>query len=417
MAKSRTFFDGKKSWSETKDALLGNYLTPFFTKVYKASRDGIVYIDAFAGPGLFDDDTVGSPLIAIDKYLAVSRGRVSKRPIQFVFGEADRKRRESLVSCSAERVKRIGYIKQPIVVSSFREAMERGAKVSVVGGRKPSTYFYYVDPFGIKYLRLEPLLHSPNPNHTEVIVNFNSVGFIRDACEAMRVAVNMPAEDDVTDEGFDCSIPTTERIQRLSAAIGSDDWKSIIRDFRDDKLDYWEAEYRIGQLFCQNARRGYAYVTNMPIKDISRKVDDGGEIKYRLVHMTNNPDGCILMNDEMIRRKQDRQESIPGLLSLDIDRRDVEPEVVRKTMLEAVLCRPVGVPFPMREIAACVISKCGVFMRCNALLREYLNPLIEQGLVERVEKYTSKTRKPKTCFASDTMVYRSPTYQQAIYFE
>lgn len=417
MVKSGKFFEGKKSWSETKDALLGNYLTPFFTKVYKASRDGIVYIDAFAGQGLFGDGTVGSPLIAIDKYLAVSRGRKTKRPIQFIFGEADGQRRRLLKSCSVERSGRARYIKRPIVVSSFGEAMERGSHVSVVGARKPSTYFCYVDPFGVKHLRLEPLLRSPNPSHTEVLVNFNSVGFIREACEAMRVALNMSIDDDAMDECFDSSIQTTERIQRLSAAIGSDGWKSVVKDFRDGGLGYWEAEYRIGKLFCQNARRGYKYVTNMPVKDMSRMSDSGGEVKYRLVHMTNNPDGCILMNDEMIRRRQDRQDVIPGLLSLDIDRRDVEPETVCKVVVNTVLSHPVNVPFPMREVAANVISECGVFMRSNALLREYLSPLIEQGLVERVEKYTSKTHKPKTCFGSDTMVFRSPSYQQSINFE
>lgn len=417
MVKSGAFFNGKKPWSKTKDTLLSNYLTPFFTKVYEASRDGIVYIDAFAGQGQFDDGTIGSPLIAINKYLAVSKRKARKRPIQFVFGEADKQRRKLLKICAAEKTKGVGYIKQPIVVSSFEEAMERGAEVSVVGGRKPSTYFCYVDPFGIKHLRLEPLLHSPNPSHTEVLVNFNSVGFIRDACEAMRMTIDVPAEDDAIGEGFANSTQPTERIQRLSAAIGSDGWKSIIRDFCDNSLDYWEAEYRIGKLFCQNARCGYTYVTNMPIKDMSRRVDVGGEIKYRLVHMTNNPDGCILMNDEMIRRKQDRQDVIPGLLSLDIDRRDVEPEIVRKVVIDTVFSHPVGAPFPMREVAANVISECGVFMRCNSLLREYLMPFIEQGLVERLEKYTAKTHKPKTSFRSDTMVFRSSSYQQTINFE
>lgn len=56
------FFDDKHPWSETKDDLLGNYLTPFFNKVYQASRDGIVYVDAFARPGRFNDGSLAPRL-------------------------------------------------------------------------------------------------------------------------------------------------------------------------------------------------------------------------------------------------------------------------------------------------------------------------------------------------------------------
>lgn len=39
------YFDKKHPWSLTKDDLLGCYLTPYSQKVYKCSRDGIVYVD------------------------------------------------------------------------------------------------------------------------------------------------------------------------------------------------------------------------------------------------------------------------------------------------------------------------------------------------------------------------------------
>lgn len=115
MVRNSRFFDDKHPWSETKDALLGNFLTPFFMKVYNASRDGIIYVDAFAGPGRFKDGTIGFPLLAIEKYQAVSRSRRAKRPIQFVFGEAKKSLRLQLESNAADATSSVNYIKPPII--------------------------------------------------------------------------------------------------------------------------------------------------------------------------------------------------------------------------------------------------------------------------------------------------------------
>jgi three-Cys-motif partner protein len=56
------FFKGKRPWSKIKDQILGQYMTPYLTKVKKLGKP-IILIDAFAGPGKFDDRSAGSPLI------------------------------------------------------------------------------------------------------------------------------------------------------------------------------------------------------------------------------------------------------------------------------------------------------------------------------------------------------------------
>lgn len=62
--KNDDFFKKKKSWSEVKDALLGNYLKPYLQKILH-TRKTIVYVDCFAGKGVFEDGQPGSPLIAL----------------------------------------------------------------------------------------------------------------------------------------------------------------------------------------------------------------------------------------------------------------------------------------------------------------------------------------------------------------
>lgn len=58
------FFKKKNEWSVIKDKLLGCYLTPYFQKVLRTGKP-ICYVDCFAGKGMFDDGTEGSPLIAL----------------------------------------------------------------------------------------------------------------------------------------------------------------------------------------------------------------------------------------------------------------------------------------------------------------------------------------------------------------
>ena len=63
-----TFFEGKRPWSKIKDAVLRDYLPAYLSKVAKL-RQRIILIDAFAGPGIFENEEakerLGSPLILL----------------------------------------------------------------------------------------------------------------------------------------------------------------------------------------------------------------------------------------------------------------------------------------------------------------------------------------------------------------
>ena len=60
---TKDFFKKKKEWSKVKDEILACYLKPYFTKI-QYTKKKIIYIDGFAGVGIFEDGTLGSPLIA-----------------------------------------------------------------------------------------------------------------------------------------------------------------------------------------------------------------------------------------------------------------------------------------------------------------------------------------------------------------
>ena len=131
---------------------------------------------------------------------------------------------------------------------------------------------------------------------------------------------------------------------------------------------------------------------------MSQALGSGGLLKYRLVHMSNYHDGCVLMNDNMLKRNRELQTSNDSLFLLDVEGAIVDPSAVQKAMLSSVMEHPIGTRVTMWELLAPVISKFGVFDKSTTLLRTYLGPLLDQGIVERVQK-TTKTGKPCNAFS------------------
>lgn len=402
MAKDQTeYFQEKKRWSKTKDNILSCYLPPFFQKVMTASRNGIVYVDCFAGQGKFDNGESGSPLIAIQKCREAHRKSKQKPPLKFIFAEAKRSSRQQLEENARHAAGDYrAFNKDHLqIVASCDEAIRLANSATLKGGEAPSTIFYYLDPYGIKDMRLDAITHSPVMEHTEALVNFCSVGFVRDACAALKVAPSMPDGAFDISEAFPVETPTTDRIERLTKAMGTDDWVELIHRFESGEIDFWEAEREVTNMFCHSASAHYRYVTNMPIKDMSQAPGSGGLLKYRLVHMSNYHDGCVLMNDNMLKRNRELQTSNDSLFLLDVEGAIVDPSAVQKAMLSSVMEHPIGARVTMWELLAPVISKFGVFDKSTTLLRTYLGPLLDQGIVKRVQK-TTQTGKPCNAFSN-----------------
>ena len=73
---STDFHKAPKVWAQIKHSILGNYLSLFLGKL---GRNPIFYVDGFAGPGLLDDGSKGSPLIAAE--LAASPKQKSRHGV------------------------------------------------------------------------------------------------------------------------------------------------------------------------------------------------------------------------------------------------------------------------------------------------------------------------------------------------
>lgn len=314
MSKSQEkFFDEKKEWSKIKDSLLGSYLVPYFQKLLHSNRS-IHYIDGFAGPGKFVDGTIGSPMIAIDAANTVipnsksNTANSNKIKLTFIEKEHARELRENVGN---------KYPNCTVIEGAYQDEI-----LKLIRASSNMNLFLYVDPFGIKFLDFSVFQQLSNPSlpSSELLINFNSNGFYRNACRAMGLVTNdngcMWDDDDPYPKKL---IEGLNSADKLSSVIGGPDWMNIILARQINKIDGSEAEKQITQYFIENLRSVFKYVVEIPIRISQKQIT-----KYRLIHACNHPEGCLLMIDNMQRRKAElienvyfQRNSLPGMALSD----------------------------------------------------------------------------------------------------
>lgn len=316
--KNDDFFEKKKVWSEIKDQLLGCYLVPYFSKI-SMTKKPVYYIDAFAGKGKFDDGSPGSPIIALDIISKFPNSKICSAFIELNYAND-----------LMENIKR--YPNTKIVEGRYEDYIE-----NLLVSRAEQNIFVYIDPYGIKSLKFSIFEKWKNHkfNSIEILLNFNSFGFIREACNALNVRFNLSDLDDVliNAEQFDGS--ERKSINELSEVAGGDYWKDIIEDYKAGIFDGYEAERKFITQYCLNLRRVFRYVLNMPIR-----LKKGQRPKYRMIYATNHQDGCILMNDNMCKRWEALEE-IQNYGQLSLFEQDAENNVIDESELLKLLEREI----------------------------------------------------------------------------
>ena len=86
-------------------------------------------------------------------------------------------------------------------------------------------------------------------------------------------------------------------IEALDRIAGGDYWKEIILQYKSGKIDGYKAEEYFSEQYCRRLSESYKYVLNMPIR-----IKQNQHPKYRMIHATNHPDGCVLMADNICNR-------------------------------------------------------------------------------------------------------------------
>lgn len=276
MAKNqRDFFKKKNEWSEIKDTLLRCYLPQYFQKLLVSGKP-IFYIDCFAGKGKFDDGNDGSPLIAmqiINERLGMSR--ISRK-------------NNAIVPCFIE-LNHAADLEQNLMLHPYQygtpQVVDGKFEDNIRGllkDKRGYNVFLYIDPYGIQALdsQLFDEIGTYGFRSFEMLINFNSFGFFRDACRVMKVDIS---QDDAL-MGLDDLVeyePTTvtaspQSENLLTRIAGGNYWMDIVRDFQMGRIDGYQAERRLSAEYKQHLKQKYKYVLDMPIR-----LKPGQRPKYR----------------------------------------------------------------------------------------------------------------------------------------
>ncbi len=281
---SDTFFKEKKPWSKYKDFILDYYLTPYIAKVKYLKRP-ILIIDCCAGPGKFEDGTEGSPLI-ITKHIVESRN--NGIDIKGLFLEKQKKYFKNLENLMMPHS---DYI-------MVHQTDFTGYLSKIAGMAKSHTVFLYVDPYGIKELPFEELAIiyeqiNKSGSSVEVLMNFNSAGFVRCGLVSLKMESIIP-DSELTEEFYDEPIADIQGMtpEQMDEIAGGNYWKNVVVD---TNLSFAEKEREIGKLYAKQMNKYYPITVDYPVKaKYHHKAP-----KYRLIYGTRHSDGIFLMNDIM----------------------------------------------------------------------------------------------------------------------
>ena len=388
--KNDDFFKEKKPWSQVKDELLGCYLRPYLQKVLN-TRKPIVYVDCFAGKGVFEDGKPGSPIIALGTISnCLGQTKMNGSNIQSFFIELN------YADDLRENIK--DYEGKQIISGKYEERIE-----GILSNKTGCNVFIYVDPYGIKALDFglfEKFSTCYKFNSIELLINMNSFGFIREGCRVLGGSFDDESLFEDLVEYDSTRLDASEKsVIALNRIAGGEYWKTIIESYKQKNKTIYEAEDQFATRYCESLRQSYKYVLNMPLK-----IKRGQLPKYRMIHATNHVEGCLLMVDNICSRwelMKDIQNNGQAQLWAEnynnqiIDNEDIERKVISHVSNYSHFTR-------LNFVLADFFMNYGPICSIKAVKDVYRDLAYNRKIdVQRDPAFTEKTSKPSKFFADE----------------
>jgi three-Cys-motif partner protein len=224
------------------------------------SFPNLLYVDGFAGPGVYEGGEPGSPIIAL-RAAIFNRALRAKAPdcqLKFLFIE---ERPDRVAKLGGEVKKLLGleplprWLKYHIAEGEFESVMTGSFDRWSLRGRRPM--FAFIDPFGYSGLPISLIKRIANVSHSECLVTFTYKSINRWAIHGD---------------------PQKER--HVDELYGTPTW----RDYRGDEEGMVELYRR--QLVAEG---GFRYNCTFKMKDRL------GVTEYFLAFGTNEPKGLTVM--------------------------------------------------------------------------------------------------------------------------
>jgi len=265
------FFASKRPWSKIKDAILDSYMSPYFAKLAH-STDKFLIIDAFAGPGKFEDGSSGSPLI-----ICQAAERHAKDRYEAIFINLDEDHHQTLSAI----LQKSGYHNAKAIHGDSRDVL-RDIHARL---KEPLTIFLYLDPFGISPVSfdlIKPFLERDPRYSTEILINLQAPVLHRLA--ARNAFLENPNSEEVLTFH-----------ETLSNVLGGDYWRKTMLA---EGLQAREREETVvkGYRSLLSHNKYLKFTGACPIQDsrLSRA-------KYYMIFASRHMDAMKLFNDQMLK--------------------------------------------------------------------------------------------------------------------
>ena len=174
-----------KPHTEAKHEILKNYLHRWFP-ILSTVSGRVVYIDGFAGPGVYSNGEEGSPLIA----LRAAKDHILKPHFRtemvFIFIESIKKRARFLKSVLEEKFPELPEkIVYDVISAEFEPTINTLLDGLEKDGSQLAPTFAFIDPFGFTGFPLYLLQRLLKHEKSEVLITFMA-GFIKRFTDELR---------------------------------------------------------------------------------------------------------------------------------------------------------------------------------------------------------------------------------------
>ncbi|MDX3657949.1 three-Cys-motif partner protein TcmP [Streptomyces sp. ID05-26A] len=270
------FFVSKQAAAVLKHGILSRYIVPFTMKVGStAENKRVVYIDGYAGAGIYNDGTKGSPALILKTAVEMS----DKRTLECLFIEKNKDHFERLSGLVAE------HKKNGVATDALRGEVHQRLP-AFLERAKSAPLLCFLDPFGLG-IPFSDIVHifetrSASQIPTEVILNFSANAIRRIGPFASKAH------------------PTTgeqKTLARVDTACGGDWWRKVYCDAADKDKAVEQIAYGFMQRLAK-AISGGGFAIQVQKKPSHKPV-------YYLVFITKNYVGLDVFTQAVSSAQED----------------------------------------------------------------------------------------------------------------
>lgn len=275
---SDNFFQEQKNWSKRKLSIIQLYLAGF-TKILGSSttQSCVYYVDGFAGKGVYDDGSKGSPVLAAEMSQSY-RNQQKKYQLNCINIEADNVNFQNLEKSTTQY--------QSIVENLNGTFSSQIPSILKSIGNCPA--FFFIDPFGITgtdWIDMIKVIHRAAP--TDLWLRFDH-----------KTVRRLSGFFESGSRGADSKV---QRLLKLYGVQRADHlFQKLEGNTREERIDK-AVNYYLERLESEiQSFKKFGYSAGIPIISLV------GENKYHLVFAASHPKAVILASETVYSVERDR---------------------------------------------------------------------------------------------------------------